>query len=272
MEFQMRNKTFISSMVGVAAAVAVAGSANAAITPVVLDSFSSAYSGSQTVNGTGSPANPISGFDFSSWGTIAGQTPDKSLAGSAPAGSPQPPQTYAYNYVTQSSGIVTYKVDLTGTTSDLLAPTVYGNISSNFRYGNTGGTAPAAFNWNSYTSGGMTHFYFDDVTQDAAKGKMRVTVNVAGTSFSAAITDAGVQVGNRWFVAFASLKDGSNNGLTTSNLSAFRNLSVGFALTSNLAAGQTAQGSMSEFGVVPAPGALALLGVAGIVGARRRRA
>jgi hypothetical protein len=117
----------------------------------------------------------------------------------------------------------------------------------------------------------MTMFYFDDVIQDAAKGKMRVTVNVAGTSFSAAVTDAGVQFGNRWFVAFGSLKDVSNNALTSSNLSAFRSLNVGFALTSTLAAGETAQGSMSEFGIIPAPGALALLGAAGLVGSRRRR-
>ena len=260
-----------SSMIASVATVVVAGSANAAITPVVLDSFSSAYSGSQSVNGTVSPANPIPGFDFGSWGTIPLQSPGKFLSGAAPGGSPQPPQNYAFNYVTESSGIATYKVDLTGTTSGLQAPPAYGSISSSFRYGNTGSTAPAAFNWSSYTSGGMTHFYFDDVTQDAAKGKMRVTVNVAGTNFSAAVTDAGVQVGNRWFVAFASLKDVSNNALTNSNLSAFRNLNVGFALTSTLAAGETAQGSMSEFGIIPAPGAVALLGAAGLVGGVRRR-
>ena len=36
MDFQMRNKTFISSMVGIAAAVAVAGAANAALTAIAI--------------------------------------------------------------------------------------------------------------------------------------------------------------------------------------------------------------------------------------------
>jgi hypothetical protein len=100
MEFQMRNKTFISSMVGIAAAAAVAGSANAAVvnangigsncltfdsstsTPIVYSGFGSTSGTSLRVgftvesNSSGAGSTVISGIQFSTveWSKDNGTT------------------------------------------------------------------------------------------------------------------------------------------------------------------------------------------------------
>jgi hypothetical protein len=85
--------------------------------------------------------------------------------------------------------------------------------------------------------------------------------------------------------AFAYLLDNSSNsvefirgdgglGAWTSgaiNLVAGRSYSVGINGPSTIANGSSEAGTILNFAVVPAPGALALLGMAGLVGARRRR-
>jgi MYXO-CTERM domain-containing protein len=78
-------------------------------------------------------------------------------------------------------------------------------------------------------------------------------------SWSSPITPA-----TGWTVGYWGSSNGSSIGTLTTTLSA------GTYWLSNTLSNQ--QGASFSFTVVPAPGALALLGVAGIVGARRRRA
>jgi MYXO-CTERM domain-containing protein len=79
------------------------------------------------------------------------------------------------------------------------------------------------------------------------------------SSWSSPITPA-----TGWTVGDWGSSNGSSNGTLTTTLSA------GTYWLNNSLSNQ--QGASFSFAVVPAPGALALLGVAGIVGARRRRA
>ena len=218
----MRNKTFISSMVGVAAAVAVAGSANAAIpTGVALFDFTTGVStnSSGSVNGS----NPFNG-----WGTDNGL---RSTTTSA----------------TLSGGAIT------------IANPAY-----------QGGSAAVG------------DFYVSASTPVNLSGTTAVVFNV--TAYSGAATDwmLTLQDSNYNFLDFF-LNNTSGTGVksfTTSVSPGFDwSQVIGVELQAksrgsvgNRAASSFTFDSMVAVGAVPAPGAAALVGMAGLITSRRRKA
>jgi len=216
MEFQMRNKTFISSMVGVAAAAAVAGSANAAIV---------------TGPGTGSDCATL---NPSTSTTI----------------------TYTGTWATQTFG--TFYMGF-GVSDASYAGYVSGLQVTNIEYSTDSGT-----NWtlgaSSYTTGTTTYSGFSTASNAPASA-------AAGT----------------WAFSFTNNGSGGTGGINGSTLRVRATLSATGSIPNNykfygFATGQWAGGAGKAFSggsfstAVPAPGALALLGAAGLVGARRRRA
>ena len=222
----MRNKTFISSMVGVAAAVAVAGSANAG---VVIDPFAQA--------------------------TL---TQFKTLAGSA----------FNSRETSTSTGFSV-------------------NTATNRLVVNTGGGTSAQWrNWGAPVGG--TDFavgpYLDLSQLDSIT--FDVSMNSASSfSFSvryqtgdtANLTTPGQLVWTNVAVASGNstvtLTVGQNSGGTYSEVGP-RATTLSNVSTMRMAWSGAFNGSIGnlQYNNVPAPGALALLGAAGLVGARRRRA
>jgi hypothetical protein len=239
MEFQMRNKTFISSMVGIAAAVAVAGSANAAVvslfdfTTGVANNSSGSVTGSnplsiwQTDNGRNSSVTSATGFGgaITMESTNVAKTSGGPLAdfGVFAASNPNPP----YNYYSS--------VDLSGATAIEFNVTAYSGVATTWYLyvsdadgGQSGGTLTVS-------SAGKKSFSTADWGPYVDLSKV---VGVELQAYSAVLpsTDP-LRTNSNWYGTFSYTFDG-----------------------------------MNAVGVVPAPGALALLGAAGLVGARRRRA
>jgi MYXO-CTERM domain-containing protein len=214
MEFQLQNKTFISSMVGIAAAVAVAGSANAGI-PASTTAFSPA------------------------------------------------PSNLAYD---------------AGTGNDLLVFTVGASdiavTSLGLFNGYTGARAVGIFAWNGTNAG-----------TGPALGQASVTTNNSTAGYTYSSPTNFTLLANQQYV----LVGQSVSGMT-SDTALYVNAGAGSGITFNSywfnggapldPVGLAASANYSpayfnanfQFSAVPAPGALALLGVAGLVGARRRRA
>ena len=210
MEFQMRNKTFISSMVGVAAAVALAGSANAAVTTAF--------------NPTG--------------GTLTNDA---------------------------------------GTGNDLLVFTVGGSnltvTSLGLFNGYVGTRAVGIFAWNGTNAG-----------TGSALGQASVATNGSTTGYTySSPTNFTLLAGQQYVLV------GQSFSGMTSNTALYSNAGAGSGITFNsywynggapldpVGLAESANYSPAyfnanfQFSVVPAPGAVALLGVAGLIGARRRR-
>ncbi len=238
MEFQMRNKTFISSMLGIAAAaaVAVAGSASAAV--VSLFDFTTGVSNDSTGSVTGS--NPLSTWltenerkgsttsATGSGGAITMASASVVQAGGSPLAAfgvfaefnPNPP----YNYYSS--------VDLSGATAIEFNVTAYSGVATT---------------WNLYV--------FDE---NGNINGASLTVSSAGTkSFSTAFGD------NIDWSKVVGVELQAESGILPPAERTPSNYYGTFSFTFD---------GMNAVGVVPAPGALALLGVAGLVGARRRRA
>jgi MYXO-CTERM domain-containing protein len=194
MEFQMRNKTFISSMVGVAAAAAVAGSANAAI-----------------VSGPGVGSNCAT-FDGATSTTIT------------------------YDGYTVSSA--------SSWASPLLAFSIRTRL-----YDGGGTTVPIAI--------GLIEYSYDAGVNYSTYSTSSLSNNV----FGATITPPANTVTNGNFRVRVTIP---------ANVSLVNNLTFAVGLDYDM--GNSGGGRTTFFSsVVPAPGALALLGAAGLVGARRRR-
>jgi MYXO-CTERM domain-containing protein len=195
MEFQMRNKTFISSMVGVAAAVAVAGSANAGI-------VNPAGSGSDCLTFDGSSPTTItySGFNDGQWDSQLTSFRIKTV-------------------LFQGSTATTISIGL-------------------IEYSYNSGT-----NWSIYS-----------VTSTSADN---TSISGGSTGWGDTITPSNVTVGSGNFRVRVTIPTNAAivNGMT-------------FRMSLNWDGGTNSRQSSA----VPAPGAFALLGVAGLVGARRRRA
>jgi len=223
----MRNKTFISSMVGVAAAAAVAGSANAG---VVIDPFAQAT---------------LSQF--------------KTLAGSA----------FNSRETSTSTGF-----SVNTATNRLVVNTV-------------GGTSAQWRNWGAPVGGGdfavgpyLDLSQLDSITFDVSMNSassfsfsVRYQTGDTGaltTQGQLVWTDVAVASGN----STVTLTVGQNSGGTYSVIGVPQATTLSNVSTMRMAWSGAFNGEIGnlQYNNVPAPGALALLGVAGIVGARRRRA
>jgi MYXO-CTERM domain-containing protein len=221
MEFQMRNKTFISSMVGVAAAVAVAGSANAG----VVDPFTTAATfGGNTAVWTSITDSLFAQRQAQNFGSSGGAT--ASLSGGS--------WSFTLSGSEIPRSLLNYRMNGSGGTVDLSG---VASMSLDF----SAVTGSLFFSWT----------FVDSNANEAAGFDGNVTIGSSTRTFdmSTAETDPGF--------------DWSN--VTSMRLRAERNPTVG---------NPSAAGTVSNFNftAVPAPGALALLGVAGLAGGRRRRA
>ena len=214
MEFQMRNKTFISSMVGIAAAVAVAGSANAAVTAFT------------PTGGLVTNADIVNGNDLMVF-TVGASDITVSALGS-------------FNgYVgTRAVGIFAWNNATNVATGSAL---VSGNVTTDdsrigFSYAAVDPLVPTS-------------------TLTAGQKYVLVGQTVAGnyeyaTNISNAGVGSGISFNSYWYNNGGPLNATFTNG--TDSTPYF--------------------GPNFQFSVVPAPGAVALLGAAGLIAARRRRA
>ena len=209
MEYQMRNKTFISSMVGIAAAVAVAGSANAAVTafsPTVTTLTNDAGNGNDLLIFTVGASD----ITVTSLGLFNG------YAG------------------TRAVGIFAWNGTNAGTGSALGQASVTTNNSTGYTY-----SSPTNFT----LSAGQQYVL-------VGQSFLGMTSNTA--LYANAGAGSGITFNSYWYNGGAPLDP------------------VGLAESANYSPAYF--NANFQFSVVPAPGALALLGVAGLVGARRRRA
>ena len=255
----MRTQTFISSMVGVAAAAALAGSANAAIVWSGVQNASISLTAGvsnlvMTSNGSFQSAPEFSVNDaplfFVAYGSFGGgvytisgpptTTYDQIvLAGANDYGSNGTFrfQVYGNLATASSSGLRTVVNNTFGTSINGLS----GTLAYNGASAGSGFALSNAVSFNSYRlNGGSTG------TQG---GQFRNSTGYVGFRFT---TAAG-----GWFYGWAKYSGGSNGDSGTLVEWAYNNTAEG-AIT----AGQVP---------VPAPGAAALVGLAGLVATRRRR-
>jgi len=249
----MRNKTFISSTLGVAAAVALAGSANAAFVAKALDTFGTDSSAGLQVNATRT-GDSLSLANWTNWGALGGT---KQIGGAAPFVPGQPAQSYVFATAVQSSGAVTMAIN-TAPNAGTIAIGLNGNVNVSYRYTGT-------FD----LSGAGDAFYFDDLANAPSNGKWTIQATSGGTRYSAIVSNVGTQVNGRWHVNFSQLQNGAT--AWTSGYNSVTAVTIGLTLSSDIVNSSTSA-SIGEFGLIPAPGAIALLGAAGLIGARRRRA
>ena len=254
----MRTQTFISSMVGIAAAVAVAGSANAAIvwsgvqnasisltagvSNLVMTSNGSFQSAPEYVPVTGDPLFVAFGnFTTGNYTVSSTSYSQIGLSGASDDGSNGSFrfQVYGNLATASSSGLRTVVNNTFGTSINGLSGTLAysgSSVGSGFALSNNTGS------YNSYRlNGGST---------GAQGGQFNNSTGYVGFRFT---TDAGTS----WFYGWAKYSGGSNGASGTLVEWAYNNTAAG-AIT----AGQVP---------VPAPGAAALIGLAGLVATRRRR-
>jgi hypothetical protein len=209
----LRNKTFISSMVGVAAAVAVAGSANAGI-----PAFTTAFS---PVNAT-ITTDAGNGNDLLVFTVGASDIAVTSLG--------------LFNgYIgTRDVGIYAW------------------NGSTNSGFGPALGQASVTTDnsTNGYTYSSPTNFTLTAGQQYVVVGQSKYGMASNTAAYADAGSGAGIVFNSYWYNG-----SGSLNPTPSSPVYSPAYFNANF-----------------QFSVVPAPGAIALLGAAGLVGARRRRA
>jgi MYXO-CTERM domain-containing protein len=258
MEFQMRNKTFISSMVGVAAAVAVAGSASAGI-----------------VSASGAAFDELNIFASGVWGGTAGET---AVAGYSTSESGSYIRYLRASYTSGSDGNFTESVPFifqlfgqriaTPSTGfeDRFTTSTVNRVASGFMIDGSLGTLDSvpSSGWASTTS-----------TQTLAVTYYRsssTSFTVGSTTYAAGTYTGGQFYGQSGYFGFRFSTDGGTNwnygwafgtGGSGPGAPGFEISQWGYNTVVN-------QGIAA--GAVPAPGALALLGLAGLAGGRRRRA
>jgi hypothetical protein len=233
----MRTQTFISSMVGVAAAAAVAGSANAAIVPNMVDPFTISQS---FTTSSGTNTVTITGALFDQRDAVR----NNRAGGAGVNGTTNNVKFTLANSVNSFVGL-----DYTmsgGATKDLSSIAEISIVLSDLVLNVPGGTA-------------ATGVAIGISLADSAGKALYATVtrSANGTSiFNLASADREVGF-DLTQVKLLSLLVTQVGGSTSSS----------YSTTSS-------SGTLSSFSytAVPAPGALALLGAAGLVGARRRRA
>jgi hypothetical protein len=213
MEFQMRNKTFISSIVGVTAAVA--GSANAGI-PAFTTAFSPAPSSLTTDAGTGNDLLVFtvgaSDIAVTSLGLFNG-----------------------YSSGARDVGIFAWNGTNAGTGPALGQASVTTNNS-------TAG----------YTYSSPTNFTLLANQQYVLVGQSFLGMTSNTALYADAGAGSGITFNSYWYNGGAPLDP------------------VGLAASANYSPAYF--NANFQFSVVPAPGAIALLGAAGLIAARRRRA
>jgi len=262
MGIQMRNKTFISSMVAVAAAAAVAGSANATVVNFATAPSPLTYSTDAVGSGSSSAYNSpngswlltANGYGYASYNIAAPSS--LSLGNAYASGTAQ----YAANSSVPGS-------------TQAISPVFVFTVSI------------ASANDAKITIGGVGGIYAlgSSNAYDAVRGRQTFGFMLGANAGSAIVQVQGNRSGLSG--SFASL--GSNTtwdqlmAATTGSGATWGSqlltgVSVAAAFAANTYDPSTSGNGVSVdvygFSVVPAPGALALLGVAGIVGARRRRA
>jgi hypothetical protein len=215
--FQMRNTTFIFSMVGVA--VAVAGSANAA---VAFDSFNVAQTDA-------SPAV--------SWASPSSSQPIFGASGTRAA--------FAVAYYNPNAN-----------------PTDRSTSVS---------TGTATFTSTNGAYSGMGLFYSGSA-QDLTGYTFSFDLNMTGV-YSAFAMDFGIADGNyaQYFVNYTTAGTYTVDLSTVPFTGAFDFTAI-TDITIGLQTQSAGSATLSNFVYTPAPGAIALLGAAGLIGARRRRA
>jgi len=243
MEFQMRNKTFISSMVGIAAAVAVAGSANAAI----VDPFTQASD--VTVTSSVVSTTQASESQSGSWlGGLFNTRRNQATRGYDGTPATARSQIGAGSWV----GSFTGGPNNGGAYVDLLYTNANGSaVAIDF----TKVTMDVAFVGTTRSAGSYVEVYFVGTDEFALAGNVRY---LTGAELSA--SSLSFEFSKSQFTDY---------GIDWNQVTA---MGVVMKAPGGSGAGQTWTATNFQMTAVPAPGALALLGVAGIVGARRRRA
>jgi hypothetical protein len=227
MEFQMRNKTFISSMVGIAAAVAVAGSANAG----VVDPFTETQA-----FGTDS----LTGFVSISGGLFNQRNAFRS-ASAGGTGVSQLNNNVAFTTNRANFGLVGLTYQMAGGSSNDLSLITGMSI------------ALSALNLSNGATGVSFYWQAIDMNSNSMYASQDLFSNGTSTfDFAAATMDLGFDLTKVTTLQLSvSQLGGPTSGSTVS-----------------------VSGTLSNFSYTadPAPGAIALLGAAGLIGARRRRA
>ena len=221
----MRTQTFISSMVGIAAAVAVAGSANAALT---FDSFSNPLT-------TGTPDGTVTNGSF-----MGGFFTTRTLIADGATGSGSSAKS-----LTTSIGGGNLTVNTNGPSSTARYGEAFYDRGSNGDLSNFASIS-VTIAFSNYT--GITYFNFSDLGFATYSGTSDARTAYTGTQT--------LTFNKADFVGNVNWAQVENFSMTFSS----KATSAGSAVLTNF--------NYS----VPAPGALALLGAAGLVGARRRRA
>jgi len=279
-ELQMRNTTFISSMV---LSVACVSAANAAVTSIdsfgIVDAISpsgplngfaySAGSNSQAPNYTVSrPYGAATSRDLiGTWRTAGGGTAKGSISVGTSA------MTMSYGGTATTTG--KWFNTMNTFNPDPLDSNVYYSYQTSIAQWGAFGTDPAVAFASTIDMSGFTSFSFDlsgyqtTGTLNNAKMYLRVLDNngLLG-SYDVALSNGHVDVAA---ANFGDLDWSAIYGIEM----VFTNTMIGNSSSNFLVAGvapPTGTVTVSNFGYVPAPSALALLGAAGLIGARRRRA
>jgi MYXO-CTERM domain-containing protein len=233
MEFQMRNKTFISSMV---LSVACVSAANATVVYDTIDPFTTPESASNT---SGQVYSVLTG---TLWNQRSIQTTTSSAS-------------RATTSMTIGSGSMLFGVtqkNAASTSATQRAYLNYSTITGTEQYPDFTNFTSLDFNYVSDLTGDLQCriFFADAVTP--ITGWQTISVGSGLMSFD--IDDFG-------------------GGINPLSIAAVSNLSIEFQRSGSNASGSLTITNLVANGAssIPAPGALALLGAGGLVGARRRR-
>lgn len=256
----------------VSVAIAASGSASAGI---VVDNFSS---GSSVIGGTTTSFTGINGQDIStssSYLPVAGSANRRRIAANTTA-----------SYAGFNLGpAMTSRVDVTAGNAaiSLSGGSITGSqwsnasMSSYFSYGTDSFSSGQSVDLSSMTSANIVGSGLLSVTSGVIPPLDIVMILHSGTASRTWKVSLGAgAVGNQAFDLTSGFTSGGSGSFSMSNVTYISyGFVLGFGYSGNY--GSTAAGSgafnynLSQFGFVPAPGAMALMGVAGLCAGRRRR-
>lgn len=165
---------------------------------------------------------------------------------------------------------LTFAQNFAGTGSNVAASSEIsgGSLNLSLKSGlSTNGAAGVGYTLNSFNAGSLDRFQVVYTLSSASNiGIGFYLEDMAGNSLLRVVTPSGTGTGVTQEVLFSSLNQLSGSGF---NFSAIKTVSMYFTVTTgSLSADQTI--SVDTFGSIPTPGAVALLGLAGLTGRRRR--